>query len=196
MIQIYTFKSLSSDLAMHLNDAPPNPGALQWYAHRVQIMRRKCVIAMEMQSRYAMLFPAMTKPDFLRFPETFRDRLVREASTICAFCGVSTEEVMAVAELAAESVKVMAGTNRSVQGHINEVARDLDWRAREIGALPANDSEAFSFGLWVNETPPGRKGERDMIIPLLQMQNFWLGMREQIYARSGASDPQRGPTLH
>jgi len=71
-------------MKMHLE--PPlevSRGAMQWYGHSVTIMRRKCVLIMESQSRYCMIFTGMTKPDFEGFPERFIDRMWREVVSIC-----------------------------------------------------------------------------------------------------------------
>ncbi|MDT8282420.1 MAG: hypothetical protein RQ982_06335, partial [Gammaproteobacteria bacterium] len=32
-----------------------------------------------------------------------------------------------------ESIQISPGTDRSVQAHINDVARELDWMSRDIG---------------------------------------------------------------
>ncbi|MDA1302312.1 MAG: hypothetical protein O2868_19840 [Proteobacteria bacterium] len=75
MIQIHTSKALAADLKAQLAEVPAGPGAMQWYAHRVYVLRCKCVVAMEAQSRYAMIFTGLTKPDFEMFPELFLERL-------------------------------------------------------------------------------------------------------------------------
>src|SRR5512139_3051011 len=82
-MQIHLSKALATDLKSHLIEAPTDLHAMQWYGHRVTVLRRKCVILMESRSRYAMVFTGLTKPDFARFPERVRERLWREALSIC-----------------------------------------------------------------------------------------------------------------
>ncbi|HRH78950.1 MAG TPA: hypothetical protein PK129_16510, partial [Cellvibrionaceae bacterium] len=65
MIQFYLSKDAAADLK-HLVEppSPENYQAMQWYVHRVTIARRKCIIAMEKQSRYAITFCGLTKKEF------------------------------------------------------------------------------------------------------------------------------------
>lgn len=51
------------------------PPAQHWYVHRVTMQRRKQVIAMEAQSRYALVFCGVTKPFFENFTTIFSDTL-------------------------------------------------------------------------------------------------------------------------
>lgn len=192
MIQIHASKALSADLKPLLAEAPPSPGAMQWYAHRVQVLRRKCVIVMEEQSRYAMVFTGLTKPDFARFPEIFRDRLIREALSICQLDDAQTSQLEELALLVTESVQIMPGSDRSVQTHINEVARDLDWMTHEIGYLPEDDGQEFSFGLRINETPRTRRGEKGYFFPLRRMRDFWLGLLQHTTDQRGKVVPLHG----
>lgn len=175
MIQIRTSKALTVDLMGQIMETAHDPRAMQWYAHRVYVLRRKCVIVMEAQSRYAMVFAALEKPDFQRFQDIFRDRIIREALSICQL----EDEMGQLGTLAltvSESVQLLPGYDRSVQAHINEVARELNWMARDIGRLPADDGEEFSFGLRVNQTPRQRKGDKDFFLPLDELRAFWRGL--------------------
>ncbi|MES9990656.1 MAG: hypothetical protein ABW098_01805 [Candidatus Thiodiazotropha sp.] len=182
MIQIHTTKALSADLKSHLIEVPATQGAMQWYAHRVHVMRRKCVIAMEAQSRYAMVFTGLKKPDFERLPELFLDRLMREALSICQLDEERSDHLASLVMMLGESIQISQGSDRSVQTHINEVARELDWMSYEIGCLPENDEDEFSFGLRVNQTPRKRKGDKDYFYPLEELRGFWLGLLERVVA--------------
>ncbi len=175
MIQLHVSKTLASDLKPFLIEASVDPQAMQWYAHRVLILRRKCVIAMELNSRYAILFPALVKKDFKEFSEIFRMRLVNEAVSVCAKAEPATEKIAALALLISEQIQIHPGSDRSVQAHINDVARELDWMARDIGRLPETNEEAFGFGLRVNLSYRRRKQDKDYFIPFERFREFWLG---------------------
>ena len=183
MIQIHTSKALAADLKAHLTEVPSGPGAMQWYAHRVYILRRKCVIAMEAQSRYAMVFTGLTKPDFERFPELFMDRLMREALSICQLDDEQSEHLAALVMLLGESIQISPGSDRSVQAHINDVARELDWMSHDIGYLPEQASHEFNFGLRVNQMLRKRKGDKDYFYPLEELRGFWLGLLGHVASR-------------
>lgn len=183
MIQIHTSKALAADLKAHLTEVPSGPGAMQWYAHRVVVLRRKCVVAMEAQSRYAMVFTGLTKPDFEKFPELFLDRLVREALSICQLDDEQSEHLVALVMLLGESIQISPGSDRSVQAHINDVARELDWMSHDIGYLPEQASHEFNFGLRVNQMLRKRKGDKDYFYPLEELRGFWLGLLGQVASR-------------
>ena len=191
MIQIHASKVLTADLKVHLTNAPTSPGAMQWYAHRVYVLRRKCVIAMEAQSRYAMVFTGLTKPDFERFPELFLDRLVREALPICQLDDDQSDHLAALVMMLGESIQISPGSDRSVQAHINDVARELDWMAHDIGYLPEHDSHEFNFGLRVNQMLRKRKGDKDYFYPFEELRGFWLGLLQHM-----AKKPDNVVPLH
>ncbi len=183
MIQIHTSKALAADLKAHLTEVPAGPGAMQWYAHRVVVLRRKCVIAMEAQSRYALIFTGLTKPDFEKFPGLFLERLMHEALSICQLDDEQSEHLATLVMLLGESVQISPGSDRSVQAHINDVARELDWMAHDIGYLPEQASHEFNFGLRVNRMLRKRKGDKDYFYPFEELRGFWLGLLEHMASR-------------
>lgn len=194
MVQLHVSKSLTTDLKSHLADVSADLRAMQWYGHRVQVMRRKCVILMEARSRYAMLFAGLTKPDFARFPELIRDRLRREAVAICRLDDERSAQLAALVDLIAQPIQIMPGSDRSVQAHINDVVWHLEWMAGEIGALPANDGDAFGFGMRMNQMLRKCKGERDFFSPLAAMREFWLGLLAHAAPRPDNVVPFRRPS--
>lgn len=193
-MQIHCSKALAVDLKSHLVDAPTNLRAMQWYGHRVQVLRRKCVILMELQSRYAMVFTGLTKPDFQRFPELVRDRLWREALSICQLDEPRSGQLAALVDAIAQPVQIVAGSDRSVQAHINEVTWHLDYFAQEAGELPRDDGDMFAFGLRMNKTPRSRKGEKGYFYPLEVLRDFWLGLLAHAGPRPDNVVPFRRPT--
>lgn len=180
MLQLHISKSLTPDLKSHMCDSSDNPGAMQWYAHRVHVLRRKCVIVMERESRYAILFNGLTRPDFARFPELLRGRLFREVLSICHLQNDQAARIAALVDLVTDPVEVMPGNDRSVQSHINQVVFEFDWMAQEIGALPESEDQEFNFGLRINQTPRKRKGDRNYFIPMEVFQGFWSGLLEHM----------------
>lgn len=181
MLQFHLTKTLSKDLSMHLGiPTPINNSAMQWYAHRITALRRKCIIAMEGYSRYCMVFCGLTKKDFERFPEMFLDRLWREAVSICQLDEIQSEKLAALAGMVAEEYQFQTGSDRSVQSHINDVAWQLKDIAEEIGYLPIAPEDAFGFGIRVNEQLRICKGDKDYFRPIEDYREFWLGMLQQL----------------
>jgi hypothetical protein len=168
------------DLKRHLTDTPFGQGAMQWYAHRVTVLRRKCLILVEWRSRYAMVFTGLVKDDFKHFPAIFHDRLLREALSVCQLGEVQTEKLAQLVDMVCEEIQICPGTDRSVQAHINEIARDLKYLAAEIGFLPEDDRREFNFGLRINQMPRKTKEDKEYFYPLEVYRDFWLGMLKQV----------------
>ena len=168
-------------MSMHLsNGAEPivdqHLRAMQWYAHRVTVQRRKCVIVMELQSRYSMVFCGLTKRDFENFPELFRERLPCEVASICQLNEEAQDKLTPMVIAQAEQQVFQTGSNRSVQAHINDVAWHLDRWAYDMGRLPEDDSECFDFGVFANQLLRKRGGDKDYFEPMEQFRRFWSTM--------------------
>ncbi len=142
-----------------------------WFVHRVNLERRKCVLAMEEQTRFVMLFCGLTKPDFAQFPTIFADRLWR---TIVAVCEVPDVQFGLVRErifsLCMNPVWHKF-QDRSVQSHIRQAAFELKWLMHRDG-FPASITDEFAYSLKLNETPRTRHGGQYMW-PLEEFQKKW-----------------------
>lgn len=192
MIHFHLSQTLGKDLEKHLAEAPMDAtGAMQWYAHRVTVARRKCIIALELQSRYAMVFCGLTKTEFEYFPELFQDRLWREVISICAL-----DDDDDIAEMSNLVLNVSVeqhyavGSNRSVQSHIRQVADELAWMVdNDIHRLPMSGSEAFAFGLGANEMLRSTKEFKGYFRPFAIFSDFWLGLLA--HQRQGNNAPKK-----
>lgn len=193
MIQFHLSKTLSKDLAMHLGQAQAaNASAMQWYAHRVTVLRRKCIIAMEWQSRYCMVFCGLTKNAFSQFPEIFADRLWREAVSLCQLDEHGSEKLVALVDMLSAEQHFQTGSDRSVQAHINDVAWHLKNMAEQIGHLPESPEDAFGFGVQMNDWLRKCKSDKDYFKPIEVFQDFWLGMLEHLaLEQRGRDDSDR-----
>ncbi|WP_139349844.1 DUF6933 domain-containing protein [Thioalkalivibrio denitrificans] len=195
-MQIHVSRALSTDLKRFLVQAPVNLQAMQWYAHRVHVLGRKCVIAMEARSRYAIVMTGLRKADFDQFPTLFHDRLWREAVTICNLDEVRSERLAGLVDLVAQPVEIITGFDRSVLAHIRDVVWVLEDKAQEVGSLPGSAAEEFAFGLYVNETPRFRGGDPESIYPLKVMRGFWLGLLERTERRNSPDNVVPFNRLH
>ena len=181
MLQFYLSKDFSKDMSMHLSDgAEPivdqHYRAMQWYAHRVTVKRRKCIIVMELQSRYAMVFCGLTKRDFGRFPELFRQRLLCEVASICQLSEEAQDKLTSLVIAQADQQIYQAGSTPSMQAHIDDVAWQLiDW-VKEFGRLPADDSECFEVGVLVNQTRRTCEENTGDFEPLERFRRFWSSL--------------------
>ncbi|MDL2316091.1 hypothetical protein LJC59_03305, partial [Desulfovibrio sp. OttesenSCG-928-A18] len=98
-----------------------------WYIHRVVIESRKCFVAMEAHTRYAILFCGLTKPVLKNFPLLFADYLWRHIVSLCAVDDADFGHIKAMASKMCAEVVFHKGLNRSIQAHIKDVAHQLEW---------------------------------------------------------------------
>ena len=151
-------------------ESTPTAGQ-HWFVHRVNLERRKCVLAMEEQTRFVMLFCGLTKPDFAQFPTLFADRLWR---TIVAVCAVPDAQFGLVRErifsLCMNPVWHKF-QDRSVQSHIRQAAFELKCYMHRDG-FPTSITDEFAYSLKLNETPRTRHGGQCMW-PLEEFQKVW-----------------------
>jgi hypothetical protein len=186
MLQFHLSKILAQDLKMHVEEpVPVSPGALQWYGHRITVMHRKCVLMMEYQSRYCMVFAGLTKPDFENFPRLFSDRLWREVVSICELDDAQSEDLAILVNLAAEQQYYQVGSDRSVQAHLRQAADEFEILVyHHMGRLPERGVEEFNCGAESNKFLRKRKEDKDYFIPLEVFRELWIGLLE--YRQNGA----------
>ena len=150
--------------------------AMQWYAHRVTVKRRKCVIVMELQSRYALVFCGLTQRDFEQFPETFRTRLICEVASICQLGDDAQKELTPLVVAQAEQQVFQTGSDSDIQVHIQNVAWSLNEWADEHGQLPTGDGECFDFDVFINQQLRTRREDEPPFEPMERFRRFWSTM--------------------
>lgn len=201
MLQIHLSQSLAKDLEGHVQEAiEAEPTALQWFAHKVVVARRKCLVMMEYQSRYAMVFCGLTKKEFDHFPDLLQERIWREVNIISQLDESLTEDDFAIlSDLTLDLTSTQyyqRGSDRSVMSHISQVVEDLKSSVEDDGfELPTSSNEAIHFGLGVNDMLRKRKGDTDYFVPLEVYTGFWLGLVDVVKSKmAGASRPKSAVT--
>ncbi len=146
-----------------------------WFVHRVNIERRKCVLAMDEQTRFVLVFCGMTKPYFMKFPGVFADRLWRTIVAVCEVPDARFGHVRDTVSPLCMNPVWHKFQNRSIQSHIRQAACELGWLIHRDG-FPANITQEFAYCLKLNETPRTRYGEKECIWPLDEFQKVWSGV--------------------
>lgn len=202
MLQIHLSQSLAKELESHLQETiAAEPTALQWYAHKVVVDRRKCLVMMEYQSRYAMVFCGLTKKEFDNFPDMLQERIWREVNIISQLDESLTEDDFAIlSDLTLDLTATQyyqRGSDRSVMSHISQVVDDLRSSVEDDGfELPTNSNEAIHFGLGVNDMFRKRKGDKDYFVPLEVYTGFWLGLVEVVKSKTGDAAKAKAAIIH
>jgi len=149
MLSILASATLSKDVRTADDAAAVDPGAIAWYGHRVTIERRKCVVLMDVATRYAMLFPALTRPGFRRLGERLCQRLPTELARIHGDAAIA-ERMRPVVGRLADPIVAVRGRDRSIQSHINDVVYFIRCWVADHGGLPRDDDEAFRAAMAPN----------------------------------------------
>lgn len=129
--------------------APIEQTAWVWQLHAVKINRKLVFIAMQAETRFAMVFWGLKKGDIESLLQMFFERLANHLFWL-------VEDVQALDEQAtAKMVNQLLATcrrfdfhpksDRSIQTHINEVARACKHGFDTVGHLPDNCQEAAGF---------------------------------------------------
>ncbi|MBM5571112.1 MULTISPECIES: DUF6933 domain-containing protein [Deefgea] len=142
--------------------APIEQTAWVWQLHAVKIDRKLVFIAMQADTRFAMVFWGIKKGDAESLLQLFFERLANHVFWL-------VEDAQALDEQAAfkmvdqlleacRSLAFHAGSDRSVQTHINEVARQCKYGFDAVGHLPDNREEAAGFDENMNQMPRSVRG--------------------------------------
>ncbi|MGK2907467.1 MAG: DUF6933 domain-containing protein [Desulfuromonadales bacterium] len=181
MIHLHTSKIFSDDLAKSgcvLPVAEEKTVGWHWYAHRVMLMRKKCLIVMEEASRYALIFVGLKKRDFAGFDKVLSSRIIAEASWLCDLPHPGpNEQLIAAVERQCSSTVWSQGLDRSVQAHIRQVADEMEYFVRyHFERLPETAEEEFALGLRLNNTLRKRGGDKDYFFPREAWRNSLLAL--------------------
>jgi len=170
MIHLHISKIFSDDLAKSgqvLPEAEDKNDGWHWYAHRVMLMRKKCIIVMEGASRYTLIFVGLKKLDFSQFDQVLASRIVAEASWLCDLPHPGpNQQLIAAVEQQCSATVWSQGLDRSVQAHIRQVADEMEYFVRyRFERLPETAEEEFALGLRLNDTLRKRGGDKDYFYP-------------------------------
>lgn len=183
MLQINLSTAAAKLLKPHLSTQPSrSPASLQWYAHVLEIKGEQYILAMEWQSRYAMLFYCEDQQMLTDFPLQFKDRLWREACAVShsepPLSDIDLDRLGALAVMMGDDQTYVKGHDASVSSHISQVS-DLLYN----GPMPRSDEACFRFGIKANQMLRKRKQDKDYFKPIEVFRDFWLGLLEQTRAK-------------
>lgn len=184
MIHLHTSKIFNDDLIKSgcgLPSAEHKNADWHWYAHRVTLLRKKCVIAMEEASRYALIFVVVKKIEFAHFDKLLRNRIAAEASWLCDLPHPDpNEQLIAAVEQKSSSVVFSSGLDRSVQAHIRQVADEMEYFVKyRFERLPESADEEFALGCQLNDTLRKRGGDKDYFYPQRRWRESLLALLPQ-----------------
>lgn len=136
--------------------AAADPGAWLWQLHATKIARRSVLVAMQAETRFAMMFWGIRKGDGETFMQCFYERLANHLLLLAnTFADLNENACHAALERMLDAHRQFSffpGTDRSVQTHINEAVYTCSLLAEDYGLPPDNQGHAAAFDLHINRT--------------------------------------------
>ncbi|MEA3588161.1 hypothetical protein J6I75_07325 [Pseudidiomarina sp. 1APP75-27a] len=133
-----------------------------WHGHLVTLQRRQCLLMAHDATRFPLVLPALTKPDFAelndRFTDTFMNTLLK--------CGAN-ELHLETADKYLRPLQVDTECNRSVQGTLNRMKDEFEHQLY-FDRLNVAEMTGYNAGAWLADTPRTVKG-KDYLWPNKEM---------------------------
>lgn len=148
----------------------------QWVLHLVQIRRQPCVVAMEVETRYAMLFTGLKKGDVTGFVNQFIERLANSQCFAARDLGMLIDFEAALSQFTTRHHKLrfFLRPHRSAQAHIKEVVWLLEQQFAKARELPVGHTECAAFDKRINDFLRKTATHRDYFVPAEEMLVTWL----------------------
>ncbi|MCL1112942.1 hypothetical protein L2703_04940 [Shewanella basaltis] len=147
-----------------------------WVVHCVTVKRKKYLLVMDYVSRYCLIFLATKKGDEIDFLNMFEKMMVSNFMFLANKKGVdSVETDLAIAQYHDKftTCAFHPRGDRSVQGHLNEVAWHLEQQCYEDGML-VMPNEFIDFSVFMGKFPRNAKGRRSHFFANDVFIDSWL----------------------
>lgn len=148
----------------------------QWLVHLVRLRRKPCVLAMELRTRYAMVFTGLKKGDAAGFINALIERLANEMAFAANKAGMALHPQAPIARFLAHhhAFRFFLRAHRSAQAHLKEVAWQLAHCSDEAGGLPVGHEACAAVDAIANRTPRKTSTSKDYLYPGEEMLVDWL----------------------
>lgn len=123
-----------------------------WHGNLVTLQRRNCVLLVHDQTRFPVVMPALTNPDFAELNYRFVDVLMNTLLKSGA-----EQEHLDIADRYLRPLQMDTECNRSVQGTLNRMKGDVEhmlW----YDQVNIADLTGYRLGAWLADSPCTAKG--------------------------------------
>ncbi len=157
-------------------DGEPPRHVQQWLVHFVRIMRKPCAVAMDIDTRYAMVFSHLKKGDPEGFLNAFTTRLVNEMA-------LATSELQLLGDFESmlarfleqhQRFQFVRRMERSTQAHLKEAVWHFEYRCLDNGGVFKTHEECALIDAQINGTLRHIKTRKDYFTPSTEMVCHWL----------------------
>lgn len=156
-----------------------------WHGNLVTLQRRNCVLLVHDQTRFPLVLPALTKPDFVEFNDRFDDAFM---NTLLK-CGADDRH-LDTAQRYLRPFVVTSQCDRSVLGTLNRMKGDVEHLLWHDNANIA-EMTGYRLGAWLAEMPWTAKG-RGCLHPQKDMLALLESLTGAASSGAGQSDIRMG----
>ena len=168
----------SEDLPFLIDtDGQPPRHVQQWLVHFVRIRRKPCAVAMDIATRYAMVFGEVKKGDAEGFLNAFTTRLVNEMTLAASEVGVIADFELSLARFLERHSRFqfVRRMERSTLAHLKEAIWNFDYRCEMADRVLTSHEECALVDAQINATPRTVKGRKGFFVAHEEMLCAWLG---------------------
>lgn len=119
------------------------------------------------ETRFALFFPGLRKPEFQGFENFFLVSLKRELLRFGVVKGDVAKSLLALGPMT-----FCKTHSRSALGTMNDMAFCMEVQMKRLGRLPENEDELGWVGKSINEMPCNSKDRRGDFIPAYEMKKL------------------------
>jgi hypothetical protein len=152
-----------------------------WHGNLVTLQRRQCVLLVHDATRFPLVLPALSKPDFAELNDRFVDVLMNTLLKVGA-----EEAQMNAAQKYLRPLQVEIGCNRSALGTLNQMKFEIECYVAHDGVNIA-EMTGYRLGAWLADTPRSVKG-RGYLWPNKEMLSLLAGLANNNGKTEAAND--------
>lgn len=150
----------------------------QWLVHAITVQRKHVLLVIHLQTRYCMIFADMKKADADSFVQAFTQRWMNNMLDHAMQSGVlEWVEYPSMLERFTELNREFSfyrRSDRSAQGHLNEIVWIFKDQAADAGCLPTDEGAASCYDIKTNRFIRSRAGLKHSFLPDEEMLIHWL----------------------
>ena len=157
-------------------DGQPPRHIEQWLVHCLRLRRKTCVLVMDIDTRYAMVFVGLRRGDPEGFLNAFATRLMNEMALAADEIGMLADFEMALTAFLERHARFsfVKRSERSTLAHLTQAAWDVELYAEDAGHLPESHEECAAIDARINDTPRRAKGRPGWFYAQQEMLCAWL----------------------
>lgn len=167
----------SEDLPFLIDvDGQPPREVQQWLVHFVRIRRKPCAVAMDIDTRYAMVFSHLKKGDPEGFLNAFATRLVNEMVLATSEVGMlgDFESMLSRFLEQHQRFQFVRRMERSTLAHLKEAVWHFEYCCEEAGYVFEAHEECAVIDWQINKMLRSTKAHKDYFVPNEEMLCAWL----------------------